>query len=149
MTRSALLFFLLLSGSISFAQSKTGFIKVIEARSQDWISGASPGRAGTTYTIKVKILSNKPIAFKNLWIGGQHEEFEMQTFFRDPNKRPTEGDSVLLVCTITTPPYSTTPNTKNLPFKYHGMALVAYSAAGKTRYFTIKAFLRKETVKGE
>ena len=149
MTRSALFFFLFLSGSISFAQSKTGFIKVIEARSQDWISGASPGRAGITYTIKVKILSNKPISFKELWIGRQNEDFDVQTFFRDPNKKPAIGDSLLLVCTKTTSPPSTTPNTKSLSPPYHGAAIVAYSAAGKTRYFTIKAFLRKETVKGE
>ena len=147
MKYKALSIFLLVI-QLAAAQKKTSFIKVISATTQDWISGAPGGHSGTTYTIKVGILSAKPISFKSMWLVKQQVPFDVQTFFTNPNKKPSIGDSVLLVYVKLNP--SKTDETKNkpLPTKYKGEALVEYLVAGKPKYFTINKFSKLEIVKG-
>ena len=140
--------FLLLSFQLSFTQKKASFVKVISATTQDWISGAPRGRGGTTYTIKVGILSAKAITFKNIWIGKQHVPFDVQTFFTDPNKKPGIGDSVLLVYVKINQIKTAEADNKPLPTQYKGEALVEYMVAGKPKYFTIKKFLKLQMSKG-
>lgn len=131
------------------AQGKTPNVKVISATTQDWISGAPGGRAGTTYTIKVGILADKPITFKSMWLGRQTVHFDVQTFFADPNKKPGKGDSVLLVYVKPhTPQSETTSGNAAPPIAYKGDALVEYLVDGRLRYFTIKRFNRLEIIKG-
>jgi hypothetical protein len=124
-------------------------VKIISATMQDWISGAPGGRSGTTYTIKVGILANKPVVFKNMWLGKQQVAFDMQTFFKDPNKKPARGDSILLVYVKTQSPQTEVPKSQVLPTAYEGDALVEYMTEGQLRYFTVKKFLKLEMVKGQ
>jgi hypothetical protein len=138
---------LLLVVQLSIAQKRSEPVKVISAKQQNWFTGAEPGRAGTSYTIKVEIQTQKPITFKNLWIGKEQADFEIQTFFRDPGKRLSKGDSALLVHVGAgkAQPLST----KALPFQYIGAALVEYEAAGKTHYLAVSKFEILNPVKGE
>ena len=148
MKRKAVIFLVSML-QLTIAQSKVPDIKVITATIQHWISGAPGGRSGTTYAIKVSILSNRPVTFKNLWIGKEHAAFDIQTFFSDPNKKPAQGDSVLLVYVKLNQPEKEAKKSKALPMKYKGEALVEYLVSGKPKYFTIKKFVPLEIFNGQ
>jgi len=124
-------------------------VKLISATTQEWMTGAAPGKSGITYTLKIKILVAKRVDFKNLWISQELEDFDVQTFFLDPNKKPAQGDSVLLVYTRIdkTPP----PVKINLPvpIAYKGAALLEYYVAGRPRYLVIKKFEKLKVIKGQ
>jgi len=143
------LILLLFIAQLAMAQHKAVHVKVISATAQDWISGAPGGRTGTTYTLKVELLTNQPIAFKSMWMGKQQVNFDVQTFFKDPNKKPAEGDSVLLVYVKLQKPAKDDTLKKALPFEYKGEALVEYMTDGQLRYFTVKKFVKLEIVKGQ
>jgi hypothetical protein len=142
-----LLVFVMLTQLLS-AQNRTGSVKLISATVQEWMTGAAPGRAGTTYTLKVQMLAAKPVIFKNLWMGNVHSDFEMQTFFTDPNKKPGRGDSVLLVHTKTTKPEEHMKENIPAPIEYKGEALLEYYVGGRPRYLVIKKFEKLRTIKG-
>jgi hypothetical protein len=139
---------LLFFSQLLLAQNKAAGVKLISATVQDWMTGAAPGRAGTTYTIKMQLLAAKGVVFKNLWIGNVHSDFEVQSFFTDPNKKPAKGDSVLLVHTKTSKPVSEVKENIPAPMEYKGEALLEYYVGGRPRYLVIKKFEKKKTIKG-
>jgi hypothetical protein len=147
MKYKALITFLLLSHFIQ-AQNKAVSVKLISATVRDWMTGAAPGRTGTTYTLKLEILAVKPVEFKNLWLGKELKDFEVQTFFTDPNKKPARGDSVLLVYTRVDKKPEPEKVLLPVPFEYKGEALLEYYVAGRPRYLTIKKFEKLRTIKG-
>ena len=112
------------------------------------MTGAAPGRSGTNYTVKVKILSTKKVEFKNLWIGKEQAAFEVQTFFTDPNKIPAKGDSVLIVHVKVDKKPEAEKVHLPLPFEYKGEALLEYYVAGRPRYLVIPEFEKLRTIKG-
>lgn len=143
--KSALI--LLLCFQIATAQHKEAFVKVISATTQDWIGGAK-GMSGTTYIIKLRILSGKPIYYRNMWLNNQLVNFEAQTFFTDPDKKPAEGDSIQLVYVKRNNYKADEMENKPLPLKYRGEALLEYLADGKVRYIIIKKFNKLKVIKG-
>ena len=86
------LIILLFVSFVTVAQAKKPAIKIMSATVQDWIGGAK-GFSGTTYTVKVCIISNQPIEFKSMWIDKQSVQFDVQTFFKDPAQKPVAGDA--------------------------------------------------------
>ena len=138
---------LLLVVHLATAQGNKPVIKVMSSTFQDWIGGAK-GMSGTTYTIKVRIMSGKDIQFKDMWLGKKSVPFEVQTFFTDPNKKPSAGDSVLLVYVKRNQLAADEGESKPLPTQYKGEALIKYLVAGKPKYIAIKSFNRIKTMKG-
>lgn len=131
-------------------QASNAQVKLISATKQDWIAGAAPGRAGTTYTIKVKITTAKPVSFNKLWIGKESPEFDVQTFLKDPNKRPSKGDSLLIVYQKITKPEKR-PLTDDDPLMAMELkgARIEYTAGDKKHYLAIAKFDTLGIVKGE
>jgi hypothetical protein len=138
----------LLLAQITRAQDKKAPFKVMSFTAQDWATEASPGKTGTTFTVKLKILTSKPVTFKKLWIGKEYAPFEVQTYFKDPYKKPAKGDSVLLVYVKMLTPHKDTAVNEPPPFDYKGGALIGYETTGKTSYFVVKQFylpVKRET----
>ena len=147
MKYKSVILFLLISHLV-FAQNKASNIKLISATTRDWMTGAAPGRSGTNYTLKVKILSTKKVELKNLWIGKEQASFEVQTFFTDPSKIPAKGDSVLIVHVKVDKKPELEKARLSLPFEYKGEALLEYYVAGRPRYLVIPEFEKLRTIKG-
>ena len=147
MKYKSLVLFLFVS-QLLLAQSKAKNVKLMSATTRDWMTGAAPGRSGTNYTIKVKILSAKKVDFKNLWIGKEQAALEVQTFFTDPNQKPTKGDSVLIVHVKVDKKPELEKARLPLPFEYKGEALLEYYVAGRPRYLVIPEFEKLRTIKG-
>ena len=144
----ALILFLL---AIQFAsaQHKGKDVEVMSATVQDWFRGMANGGGGTTYTVKLKILTAKPVVFKNLWIDSNYAPFDLQVFTRDVDKKYTKGDSILLLHTNdskTTQPIEKKPLPTGV--KYKGVALIQFTVEGKMHYLTVDKFEKKRTIKG-
>ena len=148
MKYTVLIVLILLTQLVS-AQNQSGTVRLLSATTQEWITGASPGKTGTTFTLKVKILSAKPVTFKNLWMGKEHVDFDVQTFFTDPNKKPVKGDSVLLVFTRMDKKPEETKTEVPLPTQYKGKALLQYYMAHRPRYLVVEKFEKLRIIKGE
>jgi len=144
-----LIILLLLIVQVVTAQERPLHVKVISATQRDWISGAPGGRAGTTFSIKVGLQTSKPITFKTMWLGKQQVTFDVQTYFKDPNKKPAMGDSVLLVYVKLHQAQTEQTENKPLPIEYKGEALIEYLIEGRLRYFTVKKFSKLEIIKGQ
>jgi len=78
------------------AQKKQLPIKIIEATSKTWVSGAPGGRTGTKYSIKVFVGTDKKVAFRNLWLGKENTPFDVEFFSLDIPKKIQQGDLLLL-----------------------------------------------------
>jgi len=134
-----LLFYLVQFG---FAQKKERPIKVIEATQHNWISGAPGGRTGTNYSIKVYINTSRKVEFKNLWIGADNVEFDIEFFSLDIPKKIQQGDSILLTFNKVSGESSVNSEAMHLPIAYKGEALIATTIDSKARYFIVKSFKR-------
>lgn len=123
-------------------------IKIISATEQQWFAGASKGRTGITYKIKVRLETEAKIDFENMWIGEQHAPFTMEYFTLIPPNKLNKGDSLLLV-------YNHIDNeapdsvAKRLPMKYEGAALIEYLDKKRAQYVIVKSFAKLDAFKGE
>ena len=139
----------LLAVQFAKAQHKDKDVEVMTATVQDWFRGMANGGGGTSYTIKLKILTGKPVVFKNLWIDSTYAPFDLQVFTRDVDKKYTKGDSILLVHKKDSKDTQPTEK-KPLPagVKYKGVALIEFTVEGKIHYLTVDKFEKKRTIKG-
>jgi hypothetical protein len=123
-------------------------IKIISATERQWAAGASPGRTGITYKIKLRIETEAKVDFQNLWIGEQHVPFTIAYFTPVAPAKLNKGDSLLLV-------YNHIDNeapdsvAKRLPMKYEGAALIEYSYKKQAQYVVVKSFVNLNAFKGE
>ena len=140
---------LLFAVQFSFCQKKELPIKVIEATSQTWISGAPGGRTGTKYTIKVYIRTDKKVEFKNVWIGKENVPFNVEFFSLDIPKKIQQGDSLLLTYNNINGEENENADAKRLPVNYKGVALIESVVNGKTRYFIVKNFRKLPALRGQ
>jgi hypothetical protein len=118
-----------------FSQQKALPIKVLEATSQHWISGAPGGKTGTKYAIKVYIRTDKRFEFVNLWLGKKNVPFDVEFYSQEIQKRIQQGDSVLL--TYNEIRGESEHFNAPLPFSYKGAALIEAKVDGKRRYFIV------------
>ena len=129
-------------------------VKLLEANKQDWISGAPGGGAGTNYSIKLQILTDKKIEFKNLWLGAENVSFQVASYSADVNKKVQAGDSVEISYNQVSNPNKkqdakNDSNSKRPPLDYKGVALVEYIIGGSARYYVIKSFKQVVAVNGQ
>ena len=142
------LFALLFLCQILAAQKNEVSIKIIEATSQEWVSGVPGGRSGTNYIIKVYFVGTK-VQFTNLWIGKKNVPFE-EEFFSQTKHVAESGDSILLTYNHINGLNDKTTDSKSRPLHFNnGAALVGYLIDGKTRYLTVKKIKKNQPLLGK
>jgi hypothetical protein len=134
--KSAALIFLLFLAKFGLSQHKELPIKVLEATSQHWVSGAPGGKTGTKYSIKIYIRTDKKIEFVNLWLGNKNVPFDVEFYSIEIQKKIQQGDSILITCNEIRGD-AEEMHAMRVPFKYKGAALIEATVDGKTRYFII------------
>lgn len=147
--RGLLLVWYLVSGLSISAQKRELPIKVMEATSQTWISGAPGGRTGIKYFIKVYIHTNKKVEFKNIWIGKENVPFDVEFFSLDIPKKIEQGDSLLLTYNRVNREKNENSEAKRLPINYKGAALIETVIDSKARYFIVKKFRQLPSLRGQ
>ena len=147
MNRILLVVFLFSTYLLS-AQKKAVPVKIIEATSKEWISGAPGGRSGTSYTIKILINSDKKVEFKSAWLGKEHVTFE-EEFFSPNNRKIKAGDSLLLTYNHINGISAGDKVPKRPPIRYKGEALIECIVNGKALYIEVKNFKKLEPLKGQ
>lgn len=120
------------------AQKKQLPVKIIEATSQYWVSGAPGGRTGTKYAIKVYIRTDKKVEFRNLWIGKENVPFDVEFFSLDIAKKIQQGDTLLLTYNEINGEKNENAEGKRLPINYKGVGLIELTVDDKARYFIVK-----------
>jgi hypothetical protein len=134
--KSAALIFLLFLAKFGLSQHKELPIKILEATSQHWVSGAPGGKTGTKYSIKIYIRTDKKVEFVNLWLGQKNVAFDVEFYSIEIQKKIQQGDSILITCNEI---HGDTEeaHAMRVPFKYKGAALLEATVDGKTRYFIV------------
>ena len=137
-------FFLLAS-----AQKKELPVKVIEATSQYWVSGAPGGKHGIKYSIKVYITTSDKVEFKNVWLGKENVPFDVEFFSLDIPKKVQQGDYLLLSYNQIVGEKNENLKGKRLPINYKGVALIECAVNAKTRYFIAKKMQQLPKLQGQ
>ncbi len=148
MQRLATIFCLLSVLSLT-AQKKQLPIKVIDATSQSWVSGAPGGRTGTKYSIKVYIRTDKKVEFINLWLARENVPFDVEFFSLDIPKKIQQGDTLLLTYNKVNGEKNENAEGKRLPIDYKGAGLIELTIDGKARYFIVKRFKQLQPLRGQ
>jgi hypothetical protein len=112
-------------------------LKIIDAFSQHWVSGAPGGRTGKNYQIKILVNTDMKIEFKNLWLGKESVPFNLEFFWLDVSRKIVKGDSVLLTYNEVYPAERKSENTRRLPIHYKGDALIESLIDGKAHYLIV------------
>jgi hypothetical protein len=147
MTKRITLLFFLMPWLLSYSQQRQLPIKVIEASSQYWISGAPGGRTGTKYAIKIYIRTDKKLEFLDLWLGKENVPFDVEFYSQGIQKMIQQGDSLLLT-------YNQIRGeeedfkAKRIPFPYKGAALIETRVDGRRRYFTVSKLKQLPRLEG-
>ncbi|MCW3128149.1 MAG: hypothetical protein JWO03_3807 [Bacteroidetes bacterium] len=141
---SAVLVFLLLSSV--FAQAQKEF-KIVDATERSWAGGMPQSGHGTSYTVRVVLLSKKAITFEDAWIGDKYVTTKSDQYHVSNDHHATKGDTVSVTFALNVMPQrdpvpEPKPVTKEKPCVYKGAALLGYTVGGKERYRTISAFTR-------
>jgi hypothetical protein len=147
--KKSLFIFLLLPFCL-FAQKKGAAIKVVDATFQQWVSGAPGGKSGTKYSIKVRVMTQEPVEFKNLWLGEENVLFNVEYYKQPAPAKLHAGDSVLLTYNKVVGEKPDSTEKKRIPIRieYKWAALIECLVHGKAKYFIIKHFDELEPLKG-
>lgn len=132
----------------AYGQNKRLPVKVTEATSRRWVSGAD-GRTGTKYTIRVYIRTAQKMEFINLWIGSKNVPFDIELYNLEIPKMIQQGDTVLLTYNQINGDTAEYEKTKRLPIDYKGEALIEATVGGKTRYFIVCSIQPVATLLGQ
>jgi hypothetical protein len=116
-------------------------LQVLQATSQEWIAGARGGGRGITYKLRVKITTDKEIAFDSIWIAGKKLAVKP---VKDAGPKWDKNEVVTLAAShYTGEPGRTNREEEKVrpladaakaPVEYKGAALLKYKIGGAPQY---------------
>ena len=131
---------LLAFGGILFSSflCKKYAIKLIDASSQNWVSGIQSGGSGTEYYFKIKILTEQKIDFDSLWVKNESFKTYLANKGNGISGKPitfSKNDTITLRASDLSKKNNTTLKT---PINYKGVALLRYFVKNKEYYLSIE-----------
>jgi hypothetical protein len=147
--------------SLGPVKQQNRYFEVLEATSQEWISGVPGGGRGITYRLRIKINTDKPIAFDSLWVAGKKLNTRLVKGGQDAPSKPAKNEVVTLLASGYRGSYGKSgrrPDERvyeapmdsvKAPVAYQGAALLKYVVDGTARYVAVPSITVLPTIYGQ
>ena len=120
-------------------------IEVLEATSQEWISGVRGGGSNITYRLRVSITTGCPVVFDSIWVAGKGLPVKAVGSAQPHDPKTTRDAVVTLIASEFRGSTTSTgeqqpippPGLAKVPLAYKGAALVRYRVDGVEQYLTV------------
>jgi len=126
-------------------------LQFMRATSQEWLAGVRGGGRGIKYDVRVKITTDKKVAFDSMWVSGKKLSIKVAELLKDPEFRFSNNYEISLVASFYLEPSNknqgkeeyksiSTSDTIKAPLEYKGAALIKYSVADSIKYLEVPFF---------